>query len=224
MYKGVRGRKKLIEKTNSVKIPEDKVAESLKRKYENLLIKFNEKDLDSKQKYTNKIEDLGDQTVNTKKTDETGNSKKEVSGSRINYIDSEIINDSYVDLIKGVIGEIDNVHIQTEEEKERGFYTYINLLGSSGNSKTHVYFPPAYYEGDEYQLINLKRLIRIINKENENKRMIVTCYGQIRPKDLENEFNVNIINPKFIRINGMSVNEILSQGSISNLPEGIELI
>ncbi|EDT23637.1 hypothetical protein [Clostridium perfringens] len=224
-YRNVKGRNKLIEKSELGMVSDEKVEASLKRKFKNLMLKFNQNDINIDKNYNSKIINDGEKNIYTVKNDDTGETKS-INNGRISYMESETINDDYNMLIRGIIGNVDNIYIsegkEENEEGLEGFYGYINL--KSNYNKIHVYFPQAYYEGNEYKLKDLKRFLEILRKENKSKNMIVACYGMIKRKDdSKNGFNINIINPKHIIINGMTVKEILNKCSIEEL-EGDEII
>lgn len=115
-----------------------------------------------------------------------------------------------MNIYKCVIGEVDNVKIN---EKENEVYGYLNL--KNDNYKVSVYFPDAFFKNEfgvtkeEFTLLT-KALNKAIEKEI---KLIVVCYGVIRYKKMKtNEFNINILSKKHVKINGTTLDKIINKG------------
>ena len=216
-YKGVIGRKKLKEIQEKVHIPDDKIQESLTRKIKNYLKEFNEEDIPKGKLSTRVVVDTGEGKENTKIDDEQGMEGQNNKSGRIKYMEVETINEAYVDLSRGVIGIADNVQIGDSKNGEE--WHYINL--KNRYNKTSIYFPSAYYEGDKDRFNELEKVLRILKEKLENEienRVVIAAYGQIKlKKGSGNDYNINIINPKHIIINGITMNKILVQGKIDDI-------
>ena len=216
-YKGAIGRKRLEEMQEKVQISDERIQESLKRKVKNYLLEFSEDDIPKEKLSTNNIINNG-----------TGNEYVKVDGGksidgvgdkkfRIRYMQAETINSSYENLYKGVIGIADNIQIGDLSKGEE--WHYINLKNEY--NRTSVYFPTAYYEGNKDRFNELEKVLKILKDKLEkdiDKKVIIACYGKIKlKKGAENDYNINIINPKHIIINGMSMNKIFIEGKIDDL-------
>lgn len=213
-YNNVINRKKLIEEEKKVKPNDIQIQSSLKRKLKNLLLEFNEADISKDNASTNKVNNNGIGRVISKVGDKDGIRDKEAS-ERIRYMEAETINMAYDELWRGVVGKADNVQIGSTDEVLWG---YINLKNKY--NRTNVYFPEAYYEGNEFKANELKRTLNIIKEKLDNSLsdIIVTCYGEIKlKKNTKNDYNINIINPMHILVNGMTMNEILNTGKVKDL-------
>ncbi|ASW42498.1 hypothetical protein [Clostridium isatidis] len=213
-YNNVVNRKKLIEEEKKVKPNDIQIQSSLKRKLKNLLLEFNEADIPKEKLSTSEINNIGVGKAINKIVDKDGVSDKEAS-QRITYMEAETINMAYNELWRGVIGNVDNVQTGLTDGV---FWGYINLKNQY--NRTNIYFPEAYYEGNEFKANNLEKTLNII-KESCNGRennIIITCYGEIKhKKNTKNDYNINIINPMHILVNGMTMDEILNTGKIKEL-------
>lgn len=213
-YNSSISRSKLIEKEKKVKPNDSQIQNSLKRKIKNLLIEFDEADIPKENVSTSKINNIGVEKAINKVADKDGASDKEAS-QRIRYMEAETINMAYNELWRGVIGNVDNVQTGLTEGV---FWGYINLKNQY--NRTNVYFPEAYYEGNEFKANDLEKTLNII-KESCNdgvNDIIIACYGEIKhKKNTKNDYNINIINPMHILVNGMTMNEILNTGKIKDL-------
>ncbi|BCZ49304.1 hypothetical protein psyc5s11_53710 [Clostridium gelidum] len=213
-YKGIIGRKNLIEKQEKVKFSEEQVMESLKRKIRNLQIEFNGEDLPKDKANTNRVKNTGEGEEVSITDDESGLNGTGASKGRITYIQAETINGVYHRHYRGVVGEVDNIQYGYTNGE---FWAYINL--KNRYNRTNVYFPESYYEGNEFRLDELKRVLDIlkIKKEKNSEKIVIGCYGQIKLKEgTLNDFNINIINPKHIIVNGSTMNEIHNTGIIKS--------
>ncbi|NFT07931.1 hypothetical protein FDF26_12825 [Clostridium botulinum] len=214
-YKGVVGRKKLIEKQESINFSEEQVMESLKRKIRNLQIEFNSDDLPKNKTNTNKVQNIGEGQGISKVVDENGLNGTGKSRGRIRYIQAETINGVYHKHYRGVVGELNNIQYGYIDG---GFWAYVNL--ENRYNRTNIYFPESYYEGNEFRIEELKKVLDILKsvKDKNSEKIIIACYGQIKLKDgTQDDFNINVINPKHIIINGLTMNEIHNTGDIKSL-------
>lgn len=213
-YNNVINRKKLIEEEIKVKPNDIQIQNSLKRKMRNLLLEFNESDIPKENTSTNEANDIGVEKAASRSADNDGVTDREAS-KRIRYMEAETINMAYNELWRGVVGQVDNVQIGMTDEVVWG---YINLKNKY--NRTNVYFPEAYYEGNEFKANELKRTLNIIKEKLDNSLsdIIVTCYGEIKlKKNTKNDYNINIINPMHILVNGMTMNEILNTGKVKKI-------
>lgn len=213
-YNNVINRKKLIAEEMKIKPNDIQIQNSLKRKIKNLLLEFDESDIPKENTSTNKVNDIGVEKVISKVNGNDGISDKEAS-KRIRYMEAETINMAYNELWRGVVGKADNVQIGSIDGV---LFGYINL--ENQYNRTNVYFPEAYYEGNEFKANELKKTLNIIKESCNNKLndIIIACYGEIKlKKNTKNDYNINIINPMHILVNGMTMNEILNTGKVKDL-------
>ena len=218
-YKDVIGRRELIEKEEMTKFTEQQIEDSLKGKINRLLIKFSKDDIPKEKTSTNRVVNTGSDVEKTIKDDESGERSNTPSKARINYLEAETINGSYHKHRRGVIGKADNVQFGVADGN---FWGYINL--KNDYNRTNVYFPEAYYEGDNYKANKLEKILEILKSECERNlnNIIIACYGEIKLKDKsKNDFNINIINPRHIIINGMTMNEIYNIRKIKSLEKEV---
>lgn len=221
-YKGERGRKKLLAEMEKIKPNDEYIKKSLQRKLSNLLKEIEDDNSNLSKNYTNEIINTGIENIVAKEVDKDGIEDRE-SIKRITYIEAETINSSYDNMPKGIIGIVDNVQYELDENGDL-VYGYINLKNKY--NRTNVYFPESYYEGNEFKFNDLQKVLKIIKEksQSENNDLLITCYGKVKLKEnTKNDYNINIINPDHILINGMSINEIFIKGKIKDLPIKIEI-
>lgn len=219
-YKGKVGRKRLMADEEKRQMTEDQIKNAIERKIKNLKYKYIEVNGGKENQATNSVENTG---VEREKVS-SGNGESTDSNSKrenITSIEASLINSTYIDRRKCVYGVIDNVQYEYSESNE--LYGYLNLQNEY--NKVSVYFPPAFYN-DEYSTEDeLKRLMDILKEEinNKDKKIIVVCFGKItNKKNKHDEFNINVINPLHIKINEMSIKQILINKSIKEIDYDIK--
>jgi len=220
-YKGIIGRNKLIEKQEKNRFSEEQITESLKRKCKNMLIDFNNDDLLKTKTNTKRVENIGEDEETSRIDDESGFYGTKQPAGRIRYIQAETINGVYHKHFRGVVGEVDNIQYGYANGK---FWGYINMKNKY--NRTNIYFPEAYYEGNEFKLNELKKILEVLKDKSENNfgKIITACYGQIKLKDgTINDFNINVINSKHIIINESTMNKIYNTRTIKSLKDTVKI-
>lgn len=206
-YKGKMGRKRLEGLYRNVEISDERIMDSLKRKYNDLTRKY-KRTSNNRERSTKEIENLGEEVVDVDiySDGEAKDTDKE-SRTNITSIDANHINSTYIDTRKNVIGKVKNVTINKADVDN---YGYLNL--KTDFYDVAVYFPEAFFRNEDG--INLEEfnvLKDLLNKAcDEGKELLVVCYGTIKnKKKSKKEFNINIISKKHILINGKSLNQII---------------
>lgn len=206
-YNGKIGRKKLEARERQISIGDKQIINALDRKYKEFKEEYRGENKGKNSQGTKKVESLGKTTVSTFID---GGKEEEKRRVNITSIKAEFINSTYLNIHKCVIGEVDNVKIN---EKENEVYGYLNL--KNDNYKVSVYFPDAFFKNEfgvtkeEFTLLT-KALNKAIEKEI---KLIVVCYGVIRYKKMKtNEFNINILSKKHVKINGTTLDKIINKG------------
>ncbi|WP_236896345.1 hypothetical protein [Clostridium beijerinckii] len=214
-YKGKVGRKRLMSDEEKRQITEDQIKNAIERKIKNLKYKFIEVNGGKDNQGTNSIENTG---VERAKVSSGEGESQDLNLKRENVtsIESSLVNSTYIDRRKCVYGDINNVQYDYSEGNE--LYGYLNLQNE--HYKVSVYFPPAFYNNEDINEDELKRLLDILKEEInvKEKKAMVVCFGKITfKKKKHNEFNINVINPLHIKINEMSIKEILITKSIKEI-------
>ncbi|MBU3203726.1 hypothetical protein [Clostridium algidicarnis] len=210
------GRKKLKAIAEHIQVNDEQIEAALKRKIKNLKKEFRGEINESDNLGSKVIINTGESDVKVGNDDADGNGDKVSKRENITSIDASLINSTYENRRKCVYGRIDNVQYSHSESSE--LYGYLNLVNDY--YKVSVYFPTSYYEGNEFKKEELEKTLEILKTdiEKNNKKTIVTCYGEIKSKKgKKNDYNIHVINPKHILINEMSMNKILTKGELEVL-------
>lgn len=214
-YKGKVGRKRLMSDEEKRQITEEQIENAIERKIRSLKYKYVEVNGDKDNQGTNSVVNTGTERVKVSSGEGEStdiNSKRE----NVTSIESSLINSTYIDRRKCVYGHINNVQYEYSESNE--LYGYLNL--ENEHHKVSVYFPPAFYNNEDSNEDELKKLMDILKEEIniKKKKAMVVCFGKITyKKKKHSEFNINVINPIHIKINEMSINEILIAKSIKEI-------
>lgn len=208
-YKGSSGRKRLEADNRSAKISEEQIINAIDRKFKELTTNYLSVKKGREFQGTNKVEDLGEETVKVYSDD--GKSEGTTGRKNVTSIKAEYINSTLIGIQKCVIGNVKSATVNYDKGE---IYGYLNL--KNDNYNVSVYFPEAFFKDDKFSENNYKKLVEIINNKLENdEKVIVVCYGEIKnKKKSKRDFNINIISPNRIKINGCSLNEILIKGKI----------
>lgn len=215
-YMGIYGRKRLLAEEEKMQINDEQIEASIKRKINALKKTYRGEYEQDKKQGTNTIIPTGDMTVKVGVNDEFQGEGIISKRQNIRSMDASLIDRSHEKLYKSVYGVVENVQYKYSDEGE--LYGYLNLKNDYYGIS--VYFPTAYYEGNLIAKQVLEDSLNILKNEinNNNKKAIVICYGQIRPKKgSKNEYNIHVINPKHILINEMTIEGIYRSNNLNEI-------
>ncbi|WP_411167758.1 hypothetical protein ACH36K_11440 [Clostridium sp. MB05] len=214
-YKGKAGRKKLVAEEKNREISDEQIERAIDRKIKNLKQTYNGENGGEKNQGTYLIENLGEKNVAIS-VDSNEISKKSERGAYVTSIEASLINQTYLDRRKCVFGVIKSIEYRYSDNNE--LYGYANLV----NDKYQIsaYLPPSFYRDNYIDEINFKNALDILKEEinNKHKFAMVVCFGRIgNKKDSKKDYNINIIKPMHIKINEMTLEEILRKKSIKEI-------
>lgn len=213
-YKGKKGREKLNAYCKSIQLDDDTIFTRIKRKFKDLHKSYSGDEYPIPDKGSMKIENTGEQIVETAVNSNVG--EETSSGSYIRHKDAKYVTMHDLRSIISVYGEIDSVWI--DQNKNGTKFAYINYV--TNNISVHILFSEVFYR-NEYSagMEEFERFIAKVKELVKNSQTPVEAiaYGEIKQKKRGIKgVNVSVYNPKRILINGMSYSQIL-YGNIKDM-------
>ncbi|MFE3575747.1 hypothetical protein [Lysinibacillus sp. NPDC059133] len=207
-YKGSKGREKLNAYYKNIELDDETIFNRLKNQYYKINKSYEGNELPSPQQGSRKVEQRGENNVDTFIDLDEG--EKNYNSSNIRHKDANFVTQDDLGSRLSVYGKLHSVENGVNKDGTR--YAYLNF--KTENTSVNILFSEAFYSNEYANGINeFERFIENIKElvKNKEKDVIAIAYGEITKKKKRNTgVNVSVTNPKRILINNMSYKKILT--------------